>query len=167
MSLATKITIDLLATLTASLDFSVSRNPLAVSPRIEWADGAGLNQANRVFQDRYTIAGGGDQQLDLTALTDPFGAALSFARLKAIYIKNRSVTAGDNLQLGGTVTAGITSLFVAANDGIIVGPDGVVLLVNPSLAGWAVTATTADILRIGNPGSNPIDVDVVLIGAAT
>lgn len=167
MPLTTKITLDLAALLTSALDISVSRNQLENTQRIEWADGAGLNQANRIFQDRLSVGAAGEQLLDLTALTDSLGAAISFARLKAILVINRSVIAADVLQLGGTVSAGLSTLYVGTNAGQLIGPGGLALLVNPSLAGWAVTATTADILRIGNPGANAIECDVVLIGAAT
>lgn len=167
MSLTTNLNFDLIARLISALDLSNSINTLSVSPRIAWADGAAVNQANLIFQDSYTIASGGEQLIDLTALTDSLGAAVNFARLKLIYVKNRSTTVGANLQLGGTVSNGLSTLYVGTNAGQLIGPDGLALLVNPSAAGWAVTATTADILRIGNPSAASITADVVLIGAAT
>lgn len=166
MPLTTKISIDLIALLTSALDLSTSRNPLAVSPRLQWESGVAINQADLIFQDRITVGAAGQQLLDLTALTSSLGVAVSFARLKAILLINRSVTAGDNLQLGGTVSNGLSTLYVGTNAGQLIGPGGLALLVNPSLAGWAVTATTADILRIGNPGANDIECDVVLLGAS-
>lgn len=167
MPLTTKINLDLIALLVSSIDLSQSRNQLEVSPRLLWNDGTGLNQANRIFQDRITIDAEDEELLDLTALTDSLGAAVSFARLKAIYLKNRSATAGDVLELGGTVANGLGSLYVGTNAGQLIGPDGIALLVNPSLAGWLVTPATGDILRVGNPGENDIECDLVLIGAAT
>jgi hypothetical protein len=167
MSLTTKFNIDLIALLVSTLDLSASRNQLEATQRIEWANGAGLNQANLIFQDRLTVTAAGEQLLDLTALTDSLGGSVAFARIKAIYLVNRSVTAGDNLQLGGTVSNGLSTLYVGTNAGQLIGPGGIALLVNPSAAGWAVTAASADILRIGNPGTNSIDCDLVLIGAAT
>jgi hypothetical protein len=167
MSLTTSLKLNLRALLVGVLDLSNAVNDLTLAPEIALSDGAGLNQANRVFQDTVTLAAAGETLLDLTALTDALGSAVSFARLKAIYVRNKSATAGDNLQLGGTVVAGLSTLYVGTNAGQLIGPGGIALLVNPSAAGWAVTATTADILRIGNPGANPIEYDIVLIGAAT
>ena len=167
MPLATTLTIALRALQVAPIDLSASVNDLSVSLPISLADGAGINAANLVYQDAVTLAAAGETLLDLTALTDALGGAVAFARLKLIYLRNKSATAGDNLQLGGTVAAGLSTLYVGTNAGQLIGPGGIALLVNPSAAGWAVTATTADILRIGNPGANPITYDIVLIGAAT
>lgn len=167
MSLTTTVKLNLRAQLVAALDLSNAVNDLSLTPEVSLADGAGINAANLVFQDTITLAAAGETLLDLTALTDALGNAIAFARLKLIYLRNKSVTAGDNLQLGGTVTAGLSTLYVGTNAGQLIGPGGIALLVNPSAAGWAVTAITADILRIGNPGANPISYDIVLIGAAT
>jgi hypothetical protein len=167
MSLTTSLKLNLRALLVSVLDLSSATNDLQLTPEIALSDGAGVNQANRVFQDTITLAAASETLLDLTALTDALGGAVSFARLKAIYLRNKSATAGDNLELGGTVTAGLSTLYVGTNAGQLIGPGGIALLVNPSAAGWVVTPTTADILRIGNPGSNAITYDIVVIGAAT
>lgn len=167
MSLTTSLSLNLRALLVSALDLSNVVCDLTIPRQIALADGAGVNAANLVYQDTVTLAGGGETLLDLTALTDALGQAVSFARLKLIYLRNKSVTAGDVLQLGGAVSNGLDTLYVGTDAGQLVGPDGTALLVNPSAAGWAVTASTADILRIGNPGANAIECDIVLIGAAT
>lgn len=165
--LTTKIDLRLHALLTNVLDLSSPTNNALINPVIDLADGAGINAANRVYQASGSVGSAGEVLIDLTALTDPLGGAVSFARVKAIYLRNKSSTAADNLQLTAPSEAGISTLFVAVGDGIIVGPGGLALLANPSAAGWAVTATTADILRIGNPGANAIAYDLVIVGAAT
>jgi hypothetical protein len=167
MSLTTTLKLSLRSLLVGPLDLSNSINDLQLAPEFTLADGAGINAANLVYQDTVTLAAAGETLLDLTALTDALGSAVNFARVKLIYLRNKSATAGDNLQLGGTVSAGLSTLYVGTNAGQLIGPGGIALLVNPSAAGWAVTATTADILRIGNPGANSITYDIVLIGAAT
>lgn len=167
MPLTTSIKLNLRALLVSALDLSNAVNDLSLAHEIALADGAGINAANLVYQDTVTLATASETLLDLTALTDALGGAVAFARLKLIYLRNKSATAGDNLQLGGTVSAGLSTLYVGTNAGQLIGPGGIALLVNPSAAGWAVAATTADILRIGNPGANSITYDIVLIGAAT
>jgi len=84
--------------------------------------------------------------------------------LFGIYVYNRSTTAPDVLHVGGDANA--VPLFGAVADYQIVGPGGVLLLVNPT-DGWAVTATTGDIIEIANPGGNDIDCDVALLGRST
>lgn len=167
MSLTTTFTFNLRSLLVAALDLSSPICDLNIPRLIQLADGAGVNAANLLYQDSVTLAAGDETLIDLTALTDAFGNAINFARVKLIYLRNKSATAGDNLQLGGTVSNGLSTLFVGMNAGQLIGPDGTAVLVNPSAAGWAVTAATADILRIGNPGANAIAYDIVLIGAAS
>lgn len=167
MSLTTTLSIALRALQVTPVDLSNSVNDLQIPLTIALADGAGISAANLVYQDSVTLAAGGATLLDLTALTDSVGGAVAFARLKLIYLRNKSSVAGDNLQLGGTVSNGLSTLYVGTNAGQLIGPGGVALLVNPSAAGWAVTNATADILRVGNPGANAIPYDLVLIGAAS
>jgi len=130
------------------------------------ASGTGLNQADVIFHDRRTLAGSGNDDLDLRgALTNSIGGAAVFAKVKVILVVNRNVVAGDNLRIG-LGSNPVASPWVASGDGAVIGPGGIFLTANPSLAGFATTADTADILRIANPGNNSIDFDLLLLGTS-
>lgn len=136
------------------------------------ADGIALDEADAIWHDRRTLAAGANDDLDLAgALADAFGKTLTFARIKAIAIQNRTATAGVNLEIGGGDDGAGNNAFASwlgdASDKLQVGPEGGLLLWNPSLAAYAVTAGTGDILRIHNAsGSDSAEYDIVLVGAS-
>jgi hypothetical protein len=126
-----------------------------------FADGTGANQLDFVWSDRRTLAAT-SEEIDLVGgLVDSFGVAFSVAKLKFLAIINRSTTVGHNLEVGGASAA--VPIFSAANDEIIVPPGGKLIYVAPSLAGIAVTATSADLLKV-DAGANTISYDIILGG---
>lgn len=142
---------------------ALDSNSLPIS--VSLADGTGADQAEIVWHDRRTLAAAGVDNLDLAGgLVDAFGNTLAFTSLKALVLKNRGTASDDVLDIGGHATAALSSPFGAANDKLKLGPDGLLLLWNPSAAGYSVTAGTADILRIENTGGNSLDYDIVMIG---
>lgn len=127
------------------------------------ANGTVINTVNRKWSDRRTVNDAANDDLDLAGgLTDPFGNAITFAKVCGLIVHNRNTTAGENLVVGGGSNPWITWLG-ATGDQVVVAPDGVLLLWNPSLAGYAVTASTGDILRLTGSGGN-ITYDIALIG---
>lgn len=133
----------------------------------ELASGTAVDQADLIFHDRRTLTASANDDIDLAgSLVDAFGDTLTFAKIKGILIRNRSTTVGDILNIGGG-SANFINWIAAAGDIVKLGPGGVFLLWNPSTAGYAVTATTADILRITEAGgANSVDYDIVLIGTS-
>ena len=141
-------------------------------------DGTGAaGTGDRVFHNKYVIAGGGNQQLDLAAsLTDQFGAVVTFARIKAILIQVLD-SADDALSLGGPVlvgggsdgtgTAAFVNWVAAANDKLRVRPGGCFALLARDATCYVVTATSADILRLENEsGGSSVIVKVAIIGSS-
>lgn len=130
------------------------------------APGTAVGRADRLFSDTRTLAASGTENLDLAGvLTDPFGATLTFLKVKAIYIK---AAAGNtnNVCVGGHASAAFTGPFSDATDVICIPPGGVLMLVHPG-AGWTVTATTADMLKIANSSSGTgVDYDVLILGTS-
>lgn len=135
-------------------------------------DGSGNNQAQIIFTGRRTITTAStNDDLDLAGgLTDSFGQTLTFTAIKAILIRNRSTTDGDEISVGGAGSGAIVSLFKGSNSSkLTVMADGSILLVAPR-AGYAVTATTADLLRVthsGNSASIIYDIIIVGVGSAS
>jgi hypothetical protein len=134
---------------------------------LTFSDGAGASQANVVYASRRTLAASATEDLDLSgALTQPNGAAAVFARVKAILVKAAAANA-NNVNVQRHASAGVP-IFLAASDGVAVQPNGGFCLVSPTAAGYAVTATTADLITLTNSaGGTSVTFDIVIIGAAT
>ena len=166
MALQTSIAVTVIGKQTETRDLV---NPAATLERVvtqALSSGAGLNQADRMFSDIRTIGATTNDDLDLAgSLTDAFGVTVTFARLKMIFVQNPATNTG-NVEIGGA-TNPMVGYVGDATDKILIPPGGFALLVAPTATGWAVTATTGDILRIRNAGSTSQDIPVILIGAAT
>lgn len=118
-----------------------------------FADGSGANQAHKVFADTRTITASSNDDLDFAGgLTDGLGNAITFTSVKGLI-----VTAADantnNVVIGGEGTNPFSSMFSDATDKLVVKPGGTVVLLAPGATGYAVTASTGDILRIANGGA--------------
>lgn len=125
------------------------------------ADGTAIDQVDGWWRDRRSLAAAAED-IDLRGgLTDGFGVAIAFAKLKVLIIRNRSIVAGETLSVGGDAAS--VPLFGAVNDIINVGPGGLLVWVNPSLAGIAVTATTGDIIQVDS-GAATIEYDIIVGG---
>lgn len=166
MSLTTVVSLLLQATQTKTADLSQPMDSAQISGNFSWASGTGANQADLVFHDTRTLALSTAEDLDLAGggLTDQFGTALAFAKVKALLIKSAAAN-GGNLEVGGDTAS--VPLFGAAADFIIVKPGGYLFLVAPAAAGYAVTPTSADIIQIANAdGAASATYDIVIIGTS-
>ena len=138
-----------------------------ITTQVDYTTGAGANQANEVFSDTRTLADNTSESLDLAgSLTNPFGVTVAFARVKLIYIKNKSST--QVLSIGGAASNQFVNWVADSSDIIKLRPGGVLLLIAPDATGYAVTAGTGDLLKIanGNAGQST-DYDIILVGALT
>jgi hypothetical protein len=166
MTLSTSLSVGLRSTLTTALDLVTSRAPLDYSSTIALASGTGANQADKIFADQRTLAASATENLDLAGvLSDPLGAALTFARIRAILVKAASANS-NNVNVIREATNGVP-LFVAAGAGLAVAPGGLFLGVAPDATGVAVTAGTGDLLTFTNSAAgSSVTYDVVIIGAS-
>lgn len=166
-SLRTTLLLRVNANLTSSSDFAEASAPVFLEKQDVWANGAAAQQAQLVFSDKRTLAASTTDDLDLAggALTDPFGAAFSPAKLRAVII-TASATNTNTVVVGGDVNAvPITS---TAATTVTLQPGASFVLTAPALAGIAVTAGTGDILQIANGGAGTsVEYSVVLIGTSS
>lgn len=168
MALTASIVAKLEAEHTNALDLGTATLPITRTARAIFADGVGANQANVLWSDTRTLAASATEDLDLAgaALLNAFGVAAVFARLKAIYVKAASANTNDVIV--GAGTSGIVGPFASATDALVVKPGGFILLCAPDAAGWPVTATTADILKVANSAAGTgVTYDIVLVGGAS
>lgn len=169
MSLTSKLTLSVAANLTSALDLAVASVPLLKDYATILASGTGAGQADKVFHDTRTLTASSTEDLDLAGgLTDALGVALTFVKIKALII---SAAAGNtNNVLVGGVAAGLSTIIVPQTTGIVTVRPGATFAVFAGVAdstGYAVTATTADLLHIANSSSGtPVTYDVIVIGTS-
>jgi hypothetical protein len=168
MPLNTVIDVNLLATLTAALPAdagNLASAPVKANKRLTLATGTGNAQADKVFAGTRTVAASGTDALDLAGvLVDPFGAALTIVKLKAVLVR-AAATNVNNVRVNRPATNGVP-LFLAASDGIDILPGGVFLWAAPN-TGVTVTPATGDLINFDNSGSGTsVTYDVVLVGTS-
>ncbi len=150
------------ANMIKDLDLADAKFPLSQTWAQEFQSGSGSGQINKLFADTRTLADGANEELDLAgALTDPFGASLTFTKVKVLAIKNKSAT--QTLSVGGAAANAWSALFGDATDILKIAPSSMALLVCDP-AGVAVTAATADLLKIANSAGAAADYDIIVLG---
>ena len=167
MSLSSRIDVRIDSILTSSGDLETGTLPLNLRERIDLADGTGAGLANMTWSDTRTRPASGTEDIDLAGSLAGIqaGTTLTFARIKAIYVK--AATANTNSVVVTRPAANGVPLFLAASDGISLAPGEVFLWVSPGATGKAVTAATGDLLTVTNSaGSTGVTYDIVVIGAS-
>lgn len=149
------------------LDLGSGVYPLSLAAVVDLATGTGAGQADRLFTDRRTIAASGTDDLDLAgSLVDAFGATLTFARVKALYVSAAAANV-NNVLVGGAASAQFLTWLGSATDKVVVRPGGFLLLAATDATAYAVTATTADLLRIANSSSGTsVTYDIAIVGCS-
>lgn len=165
MPLTTKVRVAVTADYTSALDLATGVSPLAKDYVTRLATGVSSGQADKIFHDQRTLAASATEDLDLAGgLTDAFGAALTFVKLKAIIIK-AAATNVNNVNFSRPAANGVP-LFAAASDLIPVLPDGLFAWSAPG-AGITVTGGTGDLLTFTNSGAGTsVTYDVIIIGTS-
>ncbi len=125
-------------------------------PAVTYTSGVGANQGDTLYQATLALSGGA-YNLNLTTATDSYGTALALLRVKGVYVKNTGATSlvvgnGTNpfinlLTATGTVTLPAGAWFACAT---------------PDATGYAVTASTGDILKFTGTGTAAFQ--VVILG---
>mgnify|MGYP001014925609 CR=1 FL=1 len=162
MTVTTRINFGLSAIVAASTPVpgrppSVKSHPVTVADQLLWIDGTGADEADLVYEQVASLSASAALSLDLTALEDSFGAALSFARLKAFYLRNTGSAA--SLQIGGTCAI--------VGSGLVLRPGEHLLKAVGDVTAYAVTNSSSDSLTITNQsGSDSASLRLVLVGAS-
>lgn len=143
----------------------------AIEAALTLTDGVGADQADRIYIAERPVLTAANDDLDLAGvLIDPFGAVLTFAKIKTLMIINApKVGAANttNLTIGGG-TNPVTGLLGGTTPTLGPMKPGEVLLRHSSaLAGLcSVTAGTADILRIANSAGASATYQILIIGTS-
>jgi hypothetical protein len=155
--------INFAGTQAASPDKGSAAHSVAQAVNQAFANGTAANQANQMFVDTRTVSGSSNDDLDLSgSFVDELGATIAFTSIKGFLITSDAAN-GDVLNIGAG-TNPFFSFFADSTDILKVHPGGTAMLVNPTAAGYAVTASTADILRIANADASSATYTIYLIG---
>lgn len=120
--------------------------------RITLPDGTVAGAADRIVVGERTLAASANDDLDLAGgLNDAFGAPVTFVKLKLIIILPDVGNTNDVVLKPGN-TNPFTGPFSGTTPAVQAGPGGAIVLGSPK-AGWAVTPTTGDMIRVSNSGA--------------
>ena len=166
MSLTARITAELSARLTGAADFGAPTSAPRFAQQITLTDGTGAGQADRVWSDRRTLAASASEDLDLAgALMDVFGATVTLARVKALYVAASAANTNDVVI--GAAAANAWSALLGESGTVTVRPGGLLLVVAPDATAYPVTGDTGDLLRVANgAGGSSVTYDICVIGAS-
>ncbi len=168
MPLSTQVLLQVSAFLSnTSADLVVPSANASFGAQINLDNGTGANAADRLWLDSNTLGASANTDVDLAGnLTDALGQALTFARVKAIFVRAASGNT-NNVVIGGAAANQFVGPFGAATHTLSVKPGGLFAAVAPDATGWAVTAGTGDLLRFANSGAgSSVTYDVMIVGAS-
>jgi len=153
--------------ISANISGKVTKSPTDGSTQIDdYTESLARNteipsDANLLYHTKMTVTNGGSQNIDLSGtLEDALGQSCVFSKVYAFLIVNLNTSTGNVVRVGNSNWA---TWLGSATDYVVVGPKGHLCLSSP-VDGYAVTASTADILTIANPGGTSINIRVVIVG---
>lgn len=154
------------ALLSASPDIGVVQHTINYGPGYTFTDGSGGDQITQVFTDTRTVAASANDDLDLNgALTNALGASVALTKVRAVIVKAAAGNVND-VVVGGAATNAVNSIFGSTTHTLRVKPGGLLVLVAPDVTAYALTAGTADVLRITNGGAgSTVTYDIVILGS--
>ncbi|MFE1350148.1 hypothetical protein [Streptomyces sp. NPDC058757] len=168
MPLNASLAIGTSGTLTSPLDLTTASAPVTVRAATTWQNGTGAGRADRMFSDRRQLAASATEDLDLAGvLLDAFGAAITWARIKGLYI--RAADTNVNNVVVGAATSNAWSTLLGATGTITLRPGAAIGVATGAAdaTAYAVTAGTGDILKVANSGAGTaVSYDIVIIGAS-
>lgn len=124
--------------------------------------GTGDNNAKEWYSGERTLSATTGESLDLAGgLTSPLGATITFTKIKELYIEIDAPDGTKSLRVGPQAVSNALVLpFADASDYLTIYDK--IWISNPY--GYAVTASTADLLRIYNPGASSITYRLFVVG---
>lgn len=168
MALTSRLSVAVNAEQTSALDLTTASAPVAWARQVALATGTGAGQADLIFSDTRTLAASDTEDLTLTAdLTGAFGATLTFVKVKALAI---AAAAGNtNNVVVGAATSNAWATLLNSTGTVTLRPGAFFVAVAgiADATGWAVTASTGDLLKVANSaGSTGVTYDIVVIGTS-
>lgn len=168
MAVTSRFTYELTSTLVGTHDFAPPGSALRLAGQLDLINGTGAGAADRVFADQRTINASSNDDLDLAGvLTDALGTALTFLRIKLLYI--RAADANVNNVVVGAAASNQFATLLNTTGTVTLRPGSFLIAANGSAdaTGWAVTAGTGDLLRVANSGAGTsVNYDIAVVGCS-
>lgn len=143
------------------------QHPIRLAPApLTWADGTGVDQADIAYAAQFTIAGSGTQAIDLNAITDTLGKALTFAKVKVLAFLADAAN-GDRIDIGPAAVEGFDQWIGTVTTAEIRLYPGDLFVLTRKSAGWTITNNVDDKLLLTNLDGSSVVIDVVIIGTDT
>lgn len=172
--MATTLTVNALRqtigwTLEDAQTFGNSSNSNSFSYSKTLANGTGAGSANKIYvvQDDTGIASSSAVTLDLQSLTSMFDDAVSFSKIRAIYLENASTSSGADLLVGAaaaTQWASATAFISDTEATMLIPSGGSMMVICTNVDGWAVGATTKS-LKLANASTTAaLPYKLVIVG---
>lgn len=162
-SLKTDLQVSVKHVFTNPLDLSTAKDELTLNIPITLTNGTAAGMADVVFHDERTLTTGASEDLDLAGtMTNAFGTTVTFAKIKAILIYNTSTV--RTLTIGGASFNGWISRMGSSTHTFKIGPGGFDFFYEP--VGFAVTADTADLLKILNDSGTSCIYRIWIVGTS-
>jgi hypothetical protein len=143
-----------------------SENTGNISYSTTLTDGAGSQAADKIYFVAGTLAASGTTQYDIGALTDVFGNALDFARIKVMQLKNTTAVTvtGAIVQVGAAAANPFVNWVGNTDDIVNVRANGCLFLAAPDATGYAV-GSGVNLLLTNASGATSATFNLLLVGA--
>lgn len=129
--------------------------------------GTGAGQADTKYSAEFTIAASGTHTIDLaTGLTDPFGNAIAFARIKYLYIENSSLDSASSIAVGNAGTTPFAGIWSPGTATILINNGAKASFGVAQDATGYVVSTGVNILITNNDSAHAAIVNVVIFGCS-
>jgi hypothetical protein len=132
--------------------------------------GSAADQVNKLYINTLTFVASTPQTLDLTSLTDIYGAAVSFSTVRAITMKMNSTANGATLMLGYNASQPATAWagFLNATGSLTVQASTAtnsadLILTAPNTTGMAVSGGSKNLQL--TPSAHAFTVDITIAGS--
>jgi len=127
-----------------------------LAEKVTWGIGSTENNAQFEAIETLTIVSGTPQTVDLTAMTDAGGNAVTFNDIAAIVIVNTGTTTGANISISGTHPA-VAGTFIP----VLTPGGGTFAVADPTSSLGVVSGTSNQITLTCASGSTTVTVAVI------
>jgi len=161
-----QVVFKLIGALTQTTDMSSPADVLNYDRTLVYGNGTGAGQANMWWHDQRTLGASATEDIDLAgSLVSVFGTTITLTSLKGVFVyASASNNAANNVNVTRPASNG-TALFLAAGDGIALGPGEFFSWFTPAANGRTVTGGTVDLITLTNSaGTNSVTYDVFILG---
>jgi hypothetical protein len=167
MALTSRVSVDLSAVLTGTADFGAPSSRVSFAQQLDLSSGTGAGRADKIWTDQRTLAASATEDLDLAgSLTDVFGATITLATVKVLYVKAAAANTND-VVIGGASATQWSDLL--GTTGTVTLKPGTIFLVACTAADpWTVTGGSADLLKVANSAAgSSVTYDIAVLGASS